>query len=393
MAFKRFIPIQDTYIVSGSTELNFGADELLQLGKCSDSRASGSARILMKILPDSSELDFENYLSSSHKATLHLFLSEAHNLPVTYSIVGCTLPEQWSEGFGRNGDEPALVNGATWKYRNEYQEEWSESFGGDLGSIYDGKFAFSESIAEYIDGSGSVIATYSKPSTDGGNAWGWISGLEGTERIWAWQRYDRDTDKDLNLDVTDLVDSWILSGSINNGLIFRFGDETLANTLGTSLSFYSTDTHTIYRPYLELKWNDTVYSSSLAEGVLPFSVGVENFHRDYRVDDRVKFRLNVTQLYPSRIYSTSSIYRQEDYVLPENSYWGIKNEYTNEMVIDFDEIGSKISADSTGSYFFLDMNNLEPERYYRLLVQVQKDGEKITIDNRNIFKVMRYGRN
>src|SRR5574344_510319 len=110
MAFKRFIPIQDTYIVSGSTELNFGADELLQLGKCSDSRASGSARILMKILPDSSELDFENYLSSSHKATLHLFLSEAHNLPVTYSIVGCTLPEQWSEGFGRNGDEPALVN-------------------------------------------------------------------------------------------------------------------------------------------------------------------------------------------------------------------------------------------------------------------------------------------
>src|SRR5574344_2070748 len=104
MAFKRFISIQDTYIVSGSTELNFRSDEILQLGKCNAFRASGSARILMKIIPATLDLDIKTYLSSSHKANLHLFLSEAHNLPTTYSLVGCTIPEDWSEGFGRNGD-------------------------------------------------------------------------------------------------------------------------------------------------------------------------------------------------------------------------------------------------------------------------------------------------
>lgn len=391
MAFKRFIPIQDTYIVSGSTELNFGADEILQLGKCNDFRASGSARILMKIMPDTLDLDIKTYLSSSHKANLHLFLSEAHNLPTTYSLVGCTIPEDWSEGFGRNGDNPSTITGATWKYRDEYQNTWNDSFGGDLGNIYDGKFAFSESIAQYLDGSGSTISTF-KQDNDGGNAWGWISGLKGVERIWTYQFYDKVKDKDINLDLTDMVDSWITSGSANSGVIFRLGDETLYDVLGTSLSFYSKDTHTIYRPYLELTWDDTTYSSSLEEGKMPFNISIQDFHRDYRVDDFVNFRLNVIPQYPSRIYSTSSIYRQ-NYKLPENSCWGIKNEYTNEMVIDFDETGSKISADDQGSYFTLDMNNLEPERYYRLLVQVKKGTEKITIDNRNIFRVIRNGRN
>jgi hypothetical protein len=50
---------------------------------------------------------------------------------------------------------------------------------------------------------------------------------------------------------------------------------------------------------------------------------------------------------------------------------------------------TKISADSSGMYFKIWMNGLEPERYYKLIFKhINNDG--ITIfDNNNTFKIVR----
>ena len=61
------------------------------------------------------------------------------------------------------------------------------------------------------------------------------------------------------------------------------------------------------------------------------------------------------------------------------------------MVIDYDTVFTKISADNTSNYFDIYMDGLQPERYYRLLVKTEIDGTTSIIDNDQIFKVVRNG--
>ena len=94
--------------------------------------------------------------------------------------------------------------------------------------------------------------------------------------------------------------------------------------------------------------------------------------------------------YPTRTFSTGSIYLTE-YKLPQNTYWAIKDEYSDEMIIDFDENYTKVSADNTSSFFDVYMDTLQPERYYRVLIKTTLNGSSVVIDNRNVFKVVRNG--
>lgn len=388
MAIKRFIPVQDTFIVSGSSELNFGSDEILQAGFYSNDMISGSARILMKLSSGSTYFNPNSYTSSTHKAILHLTLSEASNLPATYSLVACTVPESWTEGFGRVGGITDSASGATWTYRNENLEPW-ENPGGDFNEVYDGRYSILESIGVDLDGSDSTRTVYSL-AVDGGSAYGiYSSSSISFKKHWSWQRYTKPDVKNLDLDITNMVDYW-LSGGLNEGLVLRFVDETLCRERKTSLSFYSTDTHTVYRPYVELSWDDAEYTGSLSTLSDSYNISVQNLQKTYRVTDLVKVNVSVNSIFPSRVYSTSSIYRN-NYKLPETSYWGIKDEYTGEMIVDFNEIGSKISVNDSGSYFYVDMGMLEPEHYYRLLFQVHGETEKLVLDGRNIFRVIRNG--
>ena len=52
-------------------------------------------------------------------------------------------------------------------------------------------------------------------------------------------------------------------------------------------------------------------------------------------------------------------------------------------------MGTKLSADGKSSYFEIDMESLEPERYYKILVKATLDGSTIVFDEDYIFKVVR----
>ena len=69
------------------------------------------------------------------------------------------------------------------------------------------------------------------------------------------------------------------------------------------------------------------------------------------------------------------------------AYYAIKDLDTNEYVIDFDGNYTKLSLDDNGSYFTLYMNGLEPERYYKILIQTTVNGSTIVFDENYIFKV------
>ena len=60
---------------------------------------------------------------------------------------------------------------------------------------------------------------------------------------------------------------------------------------------------------------------------------------------------------------------------------------TEEVVIAFDDDYTKISADSTSSYFDISMNGLQPERYYKIFIKTTLDGSTIIRDGDLTFKV------
>ena len=324
MALKRYIPIQDTFIVSGSDN-NYGADQILELGQTE--QGPGVARILMQF-PD---LEIE----SGTRATLHLYIAGAYNLPGSFTIQAASLTQDWLGGIGRVGDLDK--DGATWNRTGAGTTQWTVP-----GAI-----------------SGSEFVTQSIAS--------------------------RDLLTAVNLDVTDLVTN-------QSSLALKFGDEDECLEYGSKISFYSKETHTIYRPYLELKWDDSIYETgSLVECRDPFGTFANNLRNEYTVGDVARVDLAIKDPYAPRIWSTGSIY-QPTCVLPSSSYWGIKDEYTNEMIVNFDPVATRISADGSGSFFILDTSNLEPERYYRLLVEVQQEKQTVVVDNKNIFRVGRNGK-
>ena len=395
MALKRFIPEQDTFIVSSSEEINFGSDEILELGMTD--YGDKPSRILVQFSGEQlrTYLGQHDLESGNYQAILHLNLSEARNLPVKYTLIANTVSELWEEGIGRStGYVPgAPLTGASWKYRDSELHPWDVE-GGDILRVFDGTYAIlSGSILTILNGEGAQwIATYEQEA-NGGNAYGLISGSTDIPAINIYTKtvYTRDLTTDIEMDVTKAVVEWVASAESNGGLVVRFGDEGEVATLGSRISFYSKETHTVYRPYLEIRWNDAIYTPTLQECPDIYGAFSSNLRESYRWGDIARINLAVKSRYPSRAWSTGSIYR-EQYVLPESSMWGIKNEYTNEMVIDFNSGSTKISADDSGNFLILDTSNLEPERYYRLLIQVARDQEQIVIDNRNIFRVERNGK-
>ena len=75
--------------------------------------------------------------------------------------------------------------------------------------------------------------------------------------------------------------------------------------------------------------------------------------------------------------------------MPSNSYYAIKDNEIENFVIDFDDY-TKLSCDGAIHYFRLDTTGLPVERYYRILIKTEIDGEIVIFDNGNIFKVSRW---
>ena len=69
-----------------------------------------------------------------------------------------------------------------------------------------------------------------------------------------------------------------------------------------------------------------------------------------------------------------------NHYLPKGSMWAIKDLDTNEFIVDFDPEFTKISCDAKSNYFDVYMAGLQPERYYKILIQTSIRGSTIVKD-------------
>ena len=351
MAIYRIYPEKDTTLWSKPTAAgqyaNAGKDEILEIRSYPDDDGIGrSSRILIQFRDRDITSALSTKVSGPYSASIHLYLGYATELPTEFTLNAHPVSQSWENGVGKLDDSPVNLTCCSWKYRTSGENDLWNNLGGD-----------------YITGSYDSSATFGLSSN---------------------------LDADLN--VTSFVDA-VSSGSLSNyGTLIKLQDSQENETTSSiKLQYFGVDTNTIFPPYLEFKWEDSSYNSTLTELDTDIAtINIKNHKEKYVDSDIVRFRISARPKYPTRTFTTGSIYLTE-FKLPQNAYWAIKDEYSEEMIIDFDETYTKVSADNTSSYFDVYMDALQPERYYRVLIKTTLNGSTVILDNRNVFKVVRNG--
>jgi hypothetical protein len=363
MAVYKIFPEKDATLYSISPSENTGLDEILELSTIYDNQVTYASRPVIQFNQDEITDIISNKISgSAWQSNLRLFLARASNIPLNYTLYSYPISGSWNMGTGHYQDSPEAIDGVSWKYRTASgSSAWSLS-----------------SFAAGVTGSYPVLQP-------GGGTW-YTSSV-------ASQSFSYITSKDINLNVTNTVNLFVSGTISNNGFIIKKDDSVeFSSENAFDLKYFSVDTHTIYPPCLEFKWNDftTVLTGSLTSSIVTtsdFKLTLPNNSGYFHEGSISKIRINARPKYPTRTYSTSSIYTT-NYFLPTASYYAIKDLDTNEFIVDFDTTYTKISADSTSNYFTIYMNGLEPERYYKFLIKTVIDGQTIISDDSYYFKVI-----
>jgi hypothetical protein len=166
---------------------------------------------------------------------------------------------EWQMGNGKRHDIPVTTTGVSWDLRD------GVTVAGLTGS------AWVNNGGDYFSGSSAEPKEYE-----------------------ATQSFDYQT-TDLHVDVTNIVESW-LSGSIQNfGFLIKRDDSSEQNIMNQgNLQFFSKETHTIYRPRLEVIWRDYIYSPYITSSIS------QSFSSSADVDTRITN--------PILYYTTQSAY-------------------------------------------------------------------------------------
>lgn len=191
--------------------------------------------------------------------------------------------------------------------------------------------------------------------------------------------------KDINCDITPIINDWNNNIIPNNGLLIEFSSSY--SNPKFELDYFSTDSHTIYYPYVLV--NSNTYTSSSKVPYITknnFISNISNLRKEYFTDENIILNINNRDKYPVRVFKTSSLYLNNK-ILPVNSYWAIKDIKTNELVIPFDEIGTKLNSNNEGNFIIFNTNILQPERYYKFIIKTNINNSEIIIDNFDYFKI------
>ena len=354
---------RDTTLYSGGTTAsrNTGLDEILEINKVVNNNGTvgNVSRILIDFdLSYISQSIMDGKIPSTAKYYLNLFDATSEEVEASQSLHIYMVSGSWKQGTGKLDHDPVTSDGVSYQYRDhDAKTPWV------TGSVLtDGGAWFTASIDGQYEVSSSYNLTFDK--------------------------------KDVRADVTDLVNNFIYSSSDypNNGFIvkredsgsygdhpsssmfdFNTGQEGDSSRLG-NLQYFSRETHTIYPPKLEVEWDDSSWStgslSALSASDLDrLKVYFKNFRTEYKEKSIVKFRVVGRELYPSSSFDTTPAELTVKYLPSSSVEYEVRDADTEEVIIPFGS-GSRISCDSDGNFFRVQMNGFQSERNYRFCIKV-----------------------
>ena len=374
MAVYKLFPSKDTALYSMYPAMNTGLDPISQVSNLNfavDS-APSVARTLIQF--DSNEIAdvLENKVTGSWDAYLKSYIATAQGIVEDSILEIYPTHDQWNSGTGTYLDEPITTDGAAWN-----------------SPIYGGGNAWNMG-GPSLGYTSSYNPNY---SVQGGGSW-YMSSSDGSTNYPVTQTFSLRSDKDLSVGVSSMVDDWYSGSLPNYGVILKWEGAVEWNSnkqIQPVLQYYSVDTNTIYPPQLEIRWNDFTWNPTSSISVISQPnafIGLAENPGVFYSGSVNRFRLNCRPKYPAQVWSTSSLYTKQYYLPSGSSYYAVKDLDTDEFVVDFDSNYTQISCDYTSSYFDVYMNGLEPERYYKILIQVVASGSTTIYDDNYYFKVV-----
>jgi|TARA_R110000822_G_scaffold12157_5_gene44052 hypothetical protein len=377
MAVYKIFPEKDTTLYSMFPIMNTGIDEIVEATLTSIAPFDPNPQV-SRFVTKFADIDINNVFTniiptgSLWQANLRCFSAKTEGLLIDTTLDIFAVSQSWGMGTGRYLDDPLTTNGASWIFRTysgSSDNKWDIQYGANSTGSYNLNYA---------------------PA--GGGTW-YIANPINQTTLSSSQVFTYASSKDLNTNVTPIVNLWVSSSTYdipNDGFLIKQRLEFQANdNIQPEIKFFSVDTHTIYPPQLEIKWDDFTYvtGSLTVLNTLPATITTAQNPGIFYTSSINQFRINARPEYPVRVWQTASLYTT-NYALPTASYWALKDLDTNEYVIDFDPIYTKLSCDASGSYFTLHMNGLQPERYYQILIQTEVNGSTIVFDDKTYFKVI-----
>ena len=340
-------PEQDASIYEQFRQRNTGFDEILEIGKSRG--ASGSIRGLVQFDVDGilSASGGSGVVPFSSSFYINLRIANATNFQRNQTIEFYQVSESWDEGTGFfEQDLENPEDGATWQIRNDADATWSLAIGS--------------------------------------------SSLGGTTRsLVTTHAFDWKPD-DVRIDITGTVRAW-LTGSFNGGLLLKIPTADEEGTkIKSNIRFFSRNTHTIYPPTLEAIWPTQTMSLQPNCGLVAAPDEIEVFVTNMRptmvTGSTHRVRFGARQVTPIKSFTDSGRFGNK-FFLPSASHIGVQDAATKATVIPFDT-GSLLSADGTGSFFDLKIENMYINRSYKILVRIEKPWGPEVVDTGHTFKVV-----
>jgi len=361
-----------------SSDRNYGGDEIVELKKEFTNSYSTSSYNVSRILTQFDYSDLKTYVLdgtiTNPKFYLRYYEVEGQKeLNKSYTLSTFPLSQSWEEGTGKHFDNPKITDGVTWE-------------SGSSGWIY---------TSDINADSGSRL-------TPGGGIWQTSNNI--VPNYYMCTQSFQNQSGDIEMDISQIVNAHIAGGR-NDGIITKFFSGSLGGTVDVNyeddgtplhLKFFSRNTHTIYAPKLEIRWDDhNPVTGSNTGSLLPLTMSgeinnhifIKGLQPTYRESEKVRFRMGCRKKYVQRTF-TNSIHSSSFYVPEGSGSYSIVDVATNTDIVPFSDY-TKLSCDLTSMYFDQWLNTFEPGRYYKILFKLNySDGQEIIIDNDEEFKVI-----
>jgi len=328
---------KDASIYLQQPKQNTGFDEILEVSKVYYGNLKDTARSLIKFETTPLSQSIASGEVTMSLATMIIRQCEANEIPTDYTIYAYPVSQSWDMGIGTRFDEIS-TDGCTWESR--------------------------KTNVSWLNGSASLESS----GSFNGKGGMWFTGS------FASQSYSYET-ADIEMDVTVPFNSWIGGTLGNEGFIIKHDSSLENDTVDYGqLKFFSKETNTIYQPKVRIGWDDSIFNTGSLTALTSDDIHVtfKRLKTRYRRGSKPTIRVFGREKYPLKTYTNEYAYT-DVYFLPSTTYYQIKDIITDEVIVPFSDY-TKVSCDSNGNFFKLNLTNWEINRDYFIEIKVDRDG-------------------
>ena len=318
---------------------NTGLDEILEVSKTYYGSLKDIAHSLIKFDTTNLSSSIASGDITMSSAEMILRECESSEIPIDYTIYAYAVTQSWEMGIGTRFDDittdgvtwNSVRTGTDWLSLEEHSSDTTGSFNGKGGTWFTGSFST--------------------------------------------QSFSYET-SDIEMDVKVTLDEWISGSLPNEGFILKYDSalESDTNDYG-QLKFFSKETNTIYQPKLRIGWDDSSFSTGTLTELTADDIHVtfKRLKTRYKRGSKPEIRVFGREKYPLKTYTNQYSYTDVKY-LPSSTYYQVKDVQTDDVIIPFDDDYTKVSCDTNGNFFKLDLTNWEYNRDYYIQIKVDRNG-------------------